>query len=70
MDKSNKQVFVPEDVNKWWEAAFFDTLHEEVRQVSGADMLRAYVKSGALDRRTAIELARKHNYIKPQNAEK
>ena len=66
MEKPNNQVCVPEDVNKWWESAFLGILHEEVRQTSGADLLRAYVKMGALDRRTAIELAHEHNYIKPQ----
>jgi len=62
MEKLNNQVVVPEDINKWWEAAFFGTLDPEVTKASGADLLRHYVRSGALDRNKAIEIAYKYDY--------
>jgi hypothetical protein len=50
------------DVKAWWEAAFFGTLDPEVVRASGADMLRHYVRSGALDRSKAREIAYKYHY--------
>ena len=50
------------DVMAWWDMAFYGILDPQVVKVSGADMLRHYTRSGAIDRNKGYSIAYKYNY--------
>lgn len=66
LENVNKQVT---DFNAMpdWASAFFNIFDQAVYNQTGLDLLKHYVRENKIERSTALEIARKYEYLKKQD---